>query len=69
MKQKEWLKALDDLNKSIDLDPNYLKSYARRAEVQLERKEFTAAIMDYTKMQEIDPSANYKAKIREIQKL
>jgi Tfp pilus assembly protein PilF len=31
MKRKEWLKALDDLNKSIELDPNYVKSYARRA--------------------------------------
>jgi hypothetical protein len=38
MKQKEWLKALDDLNKSIDLDEKYLKSYLRRADVQLERK-------------------------------
>ena len=35
MKQKEWLKALDDLNKSIELDENYIKSYLRRAEVQL----------------------------------
>jgi len=35
IKRKEWLKALDDLNKSLELDPNYVKSLARRADVQM----------------------------------
>ena len=51
MKRKDWLKALDDLNKSIELDPNYTKSLMRRAEVQMERGEYTAASMDYSKIQ------------------
>ena len=68
-KQKEWTKALDDLNKSIELDPVYLKSYARRAELQIERKEFTAAMMDYNKMQELDPHTSYKQKMRDVQRL
>lgn len=51
MKRKENLKALDDLNKSLELNPTYVKSLARRADVNLERKEFTAAIMDYNKIQ------------------
>ena len=37
MKRKQTLKALDDLNKSLNLDPNYLKSLVRRAEVNMER--------------------------------
>lgn len=37
MKRKQNLKALDDLNKSLSLDPNYLKSLVRRAEVNMER--------------------------------
>jgi Tfp pilus assembly protein PilF len=37
MKRKEQLKALDDLNKSLELDPEYTKSLVRRAEIQMER--------------------------------
>ena len=51
MKRKENLKALDDLNHSLELNPEYSKSLIRRAEVQMERKEYTAAIMDYSKIQ------------------
>lgn len=64
MKRKENLKALDDLNKSLELNPTYVKSLARRADVNLERKEFTAAIMDYNKIQQLDPTMNMKAKIK-----
>jgi len=59
---------LDDLNKSLELDPNYTKSLVRRAEVQMERGEYTAASMDYSKIQELDPSSNFKKKIKECQK-
>lgn len=31
----------------------------------MERKQFTAAIMDYSKIEELDPSANMKAKIKD----
>jgi hypothetical protein len=31
MKRKENLKALEDLNKSLELNPSYTKSLARRA--------------------------------------
>jgi Tfp pilus assembly protein PilF len=64
MKRKDNLKALDDLNKSLELDPSYSKSLIRRAEVQMERGEYTAAIMDYNKIEELDPSANMKPKIK-----
>ena len=37
MKRKENLKALDDLNKSLELNPEYSKSLIRRAEVNMER--------------------------------
>ena len=33
----------------------------------MERGEFTAAIMDYNKIQELDPSCNMKQKIKEAQ--
>jgi hypothetical protein len=31
MKRKLWIKAAEDLNKSIELNPNYIKSYVKRA--------------------------------------
>lgn len=64
MKRKKTLKALDDLNKSLELDPKYLKSLVRRAEVNMEREDYSAAIMDYSKIQELDPSASLKEKIK-----
>jgi DnaJ homolog subfamily C member 7 len=37
MKRKQWIKAAEDLNKSIEMNPKYLKSYVKRAEVNMER--------------------------------
>lgn len=68
MKRKQNLKALDDLNKSLELNPNYTKSLMRRAEVNMEREDYSAAIHDYGKIQQLDPSANLKAKIQEARK-
>lgn len=68
MKRKQNLKALDDLNKSLQLDPNYTKSLMRRAEINMERGEYSAAIMDYSKIESLDSSANLKAKIKDAQK-
>lgn len=68
MKRKQWLKALDDLNKSLELDPNYVKSLTRRGDVQMERGEYGAASMDYSKVQEIDPNMDMRQKIKDAQK-
>ena len=51
MKTSDKIKALQDLNKSLELDPNYLKSLVRRAELNMERQEYTDAIRDYAKIQ------------------
>lgn len=64
MKRKENLKALDDLNKSLELNPNYTKSLMRRAEVNMLREDYTNAIHDYAKIEQLDPTANLKAKIQ-----
>lgn len=68
MKRKQLLKALDDLNKSLALNPNYTKSLIRRAEVNMDREDYSSAIQDYGKIQELDPSANLNAKIQEARK-
>lgn len=64
MKRKENLKALDDLNKSLELNPNYTKSLMRRAEVNMLREAYTDAIHDYAKIEQLDPTSNLKAKIQ-----
>jgi tetratricopeptide (TPR) repeat protein len=68
MKRGEKIKALQDLNKSLELDPNYMKSLIRRAELNMEREDYSAALNDYCKIQELDPSANMKSKIEEAKK-
>ena len=68
IKRKETFKALDDLYKSLELNPEYSKSLMRRAELNMERGEFTAAIMDYSKIQELDPSCNMQEKIKVAKK-
>lgn len=35
----------------------------RRAEVNMEIENYTAAIQDYSKIEQLDPSSNLKAKI------
>lgn len=68
MKTGEKIKALGDLNRSLELDPNYMKSLIRRAELSIEREDYTAGIQDYAKIQELDPNVNLKAKIEAAKK-
>jgi DnaJ family protein C protein 7 len=63
MKRGEKIRALQDLNKSLELDPNYMKSLIRRAELNMEREDYGAALNDYCKIQQLDPNANMKPKI------
>jgi Tfp pilus assembly protein PilF len=37
MKRGEKVKAIEDLNRSLELNPNYLKSLVRRAELYMQR--------------------------------
>lgn len=68
MKRNQPLKALDDLNKSLELNPAYTKSLMRRAEINMEIEDYSAAIQDYAKIEQLDPTANLKAKIQEAKK-
>ena len=56
MKDKKFEEALQDCNKSIELDENYFKSYLRRGKIREELEDFDAAIFDYKKVQELDSS-------------
>ena len=68
MKLKDNLKTLNDLHKSLELNTNYTKSLMRRAEVNMEMENYSAAIHDYGKIQQLDPTANLKQKIEQARK-
>lgn len=50
--------ALEDCNKSIELDDKFTKSYLRRAELRIKNEDFNDAISDYWKIKELDPSTS-----------
>lgn len=47
----ERIKALEDLNKSLELEPNYVKSLLRRADINMQREDYSAALNDYVRAQ------------------
>lgn len=56
LKQEKLELALEDCNASIHLNPKYVKSYHRRAEIKVKQGEYDDAVGDYHTMKEIDPS-------------
>ena len=47
-------RAMQDLNKAIDLDPNYANAYYNRGEAFRQLKQYTKAIQDFTKAIALD---------------
>ena len=56
MKQKDYLKALEDCNRSITLNPDYTKAYLRRANVHMQLEDYDEAVHDYNKVKDMDPT-------------
>lgn len=56
VKKKEFKRALEDVNLSIELNDKYFRAYLRRADIRMKMKEFDAAVVDYHKVKELDPS-------------
>ncbi len=55
-KKNKYIEALQDINKSIDLNTSYLKAYYRRATIYVNLKNAEKAKQDLTKVLKIDPS-------------
>ena len=56
MKVNERAKALIDCNQSIAYDPNYVKSYLRRADCHKKLSNYRDSLSDFIKVKELDPS-------------
>jgi DnaJ family protein C protein 7 len=52
----KYEEALEDCNKAIDLDPQYLKAYTRRAACYTMLSKHAEAVRDYEKAQQMDPN-------------
>ena len=57
MKKNDYVKALTDINKAIDLNPDYIKAYARRGNIKVQLEDYEEAIKDYHKVKEMN--SNY----------
>lgn len=69
-KQKMGLltEAMQNINKSIEFNSNYLKAYFRRGLIYFEKKNFDEALKDFKKVLELDPSyRDAQVKINEIE--
>jgi DnaJ family protein C protein 7 len=56
IKKNKLIEALQELNKSIELDKNNIKSYLRRGNVYFSLKKYDESLNDYMIVKEIDPS-------------
>lgn len=56
---QDWNGALQDFTTSLEIDPNYVKSYQGRAWIKEEQKDWNGAIRDYSEAIRLDPQASY----------
>ena len=55
-KNKKYDQAIQDFDRSIELNADYFKAYLRRGETRLLMGDHSAAQADFQKVAEIDPS-------------
>ena len=53
---KEYIKALTDINKAIELNPDFAKAFARRGNIRYHLEEFSEAMKDYNRAKELNPN-------------
>ena len=56
MKERNYVEALNDLNLSVNLNPEYTKAYMRRGNVFTHLGRYQEAYQDYEKVKQIDPN-------------
>ena len=54
MGQRNDLKALENCNRSLSLNPKYTKAYLRRANVHMRLEDYEEAVHGYNKVRELD---------------
>lgn len=62
--ESDNIKAKEYLTKALELDPDYVKAYAKRAKVNSNLKNYEAAIDDINKAIQLAPNIKYHYKMR-----
>ena len=70
--KKDYLSAIADYSKVIEIDPNNYNAYTKRAYTRIELKQYQDAINDFLKSNELNPSdttshSKYLLKIAELE--
>lgn len=66
LRQKNYARTIEDANKCIELDPEYVKAYHRRGKAYLATKKYELAIRDFQFILEKDPdNQDINASLRE----
>jgi DnaJ family protein C protein 7 len=69
IKLTKYQEAIEDLDKSVELNADYAKAYFRRGEVRILMEEFEEAVRDFKKVHQIDPQyAGIREKIHATEK-
>lgn len=55
--QGQYLQALDNYNKALEIEPNFTNAYINRGLLYRGNKKYDMALKDYTKALEIDPTS------------
>ncbi|GCE98110.1 Hsp90 cochaperone [Zygosaccharomyces mellis] len=61
--------AIEDCDKAVSIDPNFVRAYIRKATAQIAVKEYAAALETLTIARERDAQVNKSANVREIDQL
>jgi tetratricopeptide (TPR) repeat protein len=55
----KYKEALADVDKSIELNPEYTKAYFRRGEIKVALEEFEEAVRDFKKVHQLDSRIHF----------
>lgn len=58
LKLSQNREALEDLNRAIELNEDYVKAYLKRGELNLSLENFEEAVRDFERVKQLDPSTH-----------
>eukprot|EP01102_Stenamoeba_stenopodia_P003771 TRINITY_DN13913_c0_g1_i1.p1 TRINITY_DN13913_c0_g1~~TRINITY_DN13913_c0_g1_i1.p1 ORF type:complete len:499 (-),score=136.49 TRINITY_DN13913_c0_g1_i1:9-1505(-) len=66
IKLKKLTESLEDCNKALALDEQYVKAYIRRAKIYMDLEQYEEAVRDYEKLNQMDPNnSEYRQSLRD----
>lgn len=57
--------CIEDCTRAIDLDPNYIKAYLRRAKTYMDKEDYETAIHDYEKVYKLDKTKEHQQLLKD----